>query len=336
MHVGQTRPHKPVISLIAYGPETYRDLRSESWKEIAAGIGEEPVNWINVDGVHEAPVVEGVGKRFGMHLLQLEDVMNTQHRPTYRSLDGGGFMFILKMIALDFEHQKLNMEQLTVVAHPSGVLSFQERSGDVFDGLRERLQQGGGKTRTQGHEYLMYRLIDTVVDQYYTATDFLLEEAEKLEDEILESPDSDSITALQQLNKVLAQLRRSVSPLREAIGQLLKDPPELIANDTLHNWQDVHDHIIQIHDHLESLREIFLGLMDLHASGVNQRTNQIMQLMTMVATIFIPLTFIVGVYGMNFDHIPELHWKYGYAFLWTTVVVVAGGMFLYFRKKGWL
>lgn len=243
---------------------------------------------------------------------------------------------ICKMIELKPKRRRLSVEQITVVVQRDGVLSFQEREGDLFDGLRERLAAGGGTTRGRGAEYLGYRLVDTVVDQYFHVTDHLMDEAEALEVRIMSNADAAAMRDLQGLKKMLPSLRRAVAPMREAVGQLLKEPPAVVEEETLRHWHDVHDHLLQLHDHMEALRETFGGLMDLHANGVNQRTNQVMQLMTMVATIFIPLTFIAGVYGMNFEYMPELQWRYGYAAVWTVMLAVAGGMFLHFRKRGWI
>jgi len=336
VHVGEARPDQPRITLTAYGPDSHRAAVLDGWSDVEASWGDEPVRWINVDGVHVPELVRQAGTRLGLHALHLEDVMNTRHRPTFAPLEDGGFVMILKMVGMNKKLKRLVVEQLTVAVQGNAVLSFQEQRGDVFDGLRERLAAGGGNTRGRGAEYLAYRLVDTVVDQSYFVTDHLMDSAEALEERILKNADAEGLQELQKLKKMLAQLRRATTPLREAVAQLLKDPPALVEAETRKHWHDVHDHLIQIHDHIDSLRDTLGGLMDLHANGVNQRTNQVMQLMTMVATIFIPLTFIAGVYGMNFDHIPELHWKYGYAMVWAAMVAVAGGMFVLFRRKGWI
>lgn len=336
VHVGEARPDQPRITLTAYGPDAHRATELDEWSEVEGAWGDEAVRWINVDGVHVPDLVKQAGLRLGLHALHLEDVMNTRHRPTFEPLDNGGFLVILKMVGMNKKLKRLVVEQVAVVAQHDAVLSFQEQRGDVFDSLRERLAAGGGNTRGRGAEYLAYRLVDTVVDHYYFVTDHLMDTAEKLEERILADADAGSLIDLQQQKKMLAQLRRAATPLREAVSQLMKDPPAIVEQETLRHWHDVHDHLIQIHDHIDSLRDTHGSLMDLHANGVNQRTNQVMQLMTMVATIFIPLTFIAGVYGMNFDHIPELHWKYGYAGVWGAMLAVAGGMFVLFRRKGWI
>lgn len=336
VHIGEARPDQPHITLTAYGPESHRSIDLESWEDAVEAWGTESVRWINIDGVHVPELVKAAGTHMGLHALQLEDVMNTRHRPTFAPLDHGGFVVLFKMMGMNKRLKKLVVEQVAVVAQDDAVLSFQEQRGDVFDGLRERLATGGGNTRGRGAEYLAYRLVDTVVDHYYFVTDHLMDAAEGLEERILKQADAQGLQELQQLKKMLAQLRRAATPLREAVSQLMKDPPAAVQQETLRHWHDVHDHLLQIHDHIDSLRDTLSGLMDLHANGVNQRTNQVMQLMTMVATIFIPLTFIAGVYGMNFDHIPELHWKHGYATVWAVMLAVAGGMFLLFRRKGWI
>lgn len=336
LHVGEARPGQPRITLTAYGLDAHRTTEMSEWSHVDDAWGDEAVRWINVDGVHVPDLVRQAGTRFGMHALQLEDVMNTRHRPSFTPLDNGGFLVILKMVGMNKKLKRLVVEQVAVVAQSNAVLSFQEQRGDVFDGLRKRLASGGGNTRERGGEYLAYRLVDTVVDHYYFVTDHMMDAAEKLEDRILKDATADCLVEIQHQKKMLAQLRRAADPLREAVSQLMKDPPAVTEVETMRHWHDVHDHLIQIHDHIDSLRDTLGGLMDLHANGVNQRMNQVMQLMTMVATIFIPLTFIAGVYGMNFEHIPELHWKYGYAATWGVMIALAAGMFAYFRKKGWI
>lgn len=336
VHIGRARTEHPEIKIVAFGPESHRSETMPSWSDALRGWGNEPVRWINIDGVHVPALVEDAGGHFGLHALELEDVMDTGHRPSYFELDGSGMVLVLKMIGLGSKGRKLRMEQITVVVRPDAVLSFQERKGDLFDGLRERLAIGKGMTRRRGADYLAYRLVDTVVDHYFHITDHLMDGAESLEVRILEEADTASMQELQRLKKMMVQLRRAATPLREAIALLLKEPPAFVEAETVRHWHDVHDHLLQVNDQLEILRETFNGLMDLHANGVNQRTNQVMQLMTMVATIFIPLTFIAGVYGMNFEHMPELHWKYSYAGVWLVMLAVAGGMFRLFRKRGWI
>ena len=337
VHVGKSRPSQPKITLTAFGPGQHRQVSMEEWEDVQEAWGDEPVSWVNVDGVHVPELIRQAGSQWHLHNLQLEDVMNTQHRPTFSIInDNKGFMLISKMIGMNKKLNGLVVEQFTVVVNEGALLSFQEREGDVFNDLRTRLSNGGGVTRTRKAEYLAYRLIDTVVDNYYTVTEHLLDAAESLEERILNQNDSNPLPEILRQRKMLAHLRRATSPLRDAVGQLMKDPPAIVEDDTLRHWHDVHDHLVQILDHIDSLKDTLHSLMDLHANAVNQRMNQVMQLMTMVATIFIPLTFIAGVYGMNFDHIPELHWKYGYAMVWIVMICLAGGMFGYFRKKGWI
>jgi magnesium transporter len=327
---------KPLLTMTAFGPDDYRNFTGKDWKQMIQNWGDEPVRWINIDGVQNSEIVADAGNHMGVHLLQLEDIMNVDHRPTFVELEGNGLMMILKMVDLDEQAHHLSLEQVTVVAHQHTVLSFQERPGDVFDGLRERLESGTGMARSRGGDYWAYRLVDTVVDHYFIVSDHLMEASEALENRILNSADSQTLAELQQEKRMLAQLRQAAGPLREAVGSLLKDPPSTIESETLKHWKDVHDHLVYIRDQIESIRESHATCMDLHMNGINQRTNQIMQLMTLVSTIFIPLTFIVGVYGMNFEQMPELHWKYGYLGAWILMLSTAGLLFRMFKRRGWL
>lgn len=336
IHVGEARSERPLLTWMAYGPSSHATEVPATWAAFKEGRADWPVHWVNLDGVHLGELVSEMGSDLGMHALHIEDVMNTDHRPAFFELENGGFGFILKMVGLSRRGRRLVVEQLSVVASGNAVASFQERSGDVFAGLRERLERGGSKASERGAEYLAYRLVDTVVDHYYHVTDHLMEAADRLEERVFAKPDSEALMELQRLNKQVGQLRRAAVPLREALSQMFKDPPPLVELETLRHWQDVQDHLTQVSDQIDSLRETVSALFSLHASGVSQRTNQVMQWMTMVATLFIPLTFVVGVYGMNFAHMPELEWRYGYVAVWCVLIAIALFMYRSFRKRGWM
>ena len=334
VHVGTQKIEKPVISLVDYDPDHYdvhldvNLMDSEACKETPS------VSWINLSGIHDITLIEQFGKRFDIHPLALEDILNTHHRPKVEEMEGYN-LIILKMLFFDDETHAIDSEQISIILAPKYVLTFQEREGDVFDGVRGRLQRSNGRIRQRGTDYLAYALIDSIVDSYFHILEKIGDNLAQLEEDLLDNPNQSVLGRIHHYKRQLMILRKSVWPLREVISELYKEESMLITEDTRVFLRDLYDHTIQVLDTVEIFRDTVSGLQDLYMSAVGNRMNEIMKVLTIMASIFIPLTFIAGIYGMNFENIPELKWQYGYFMAWGVMLGCVAGMVLYFRSKKW-
>ncbi|NQT27382.1 magnesium/cobalt transporter CorA, partial [candidate division KSB1 bacterium] len=293
------------------------------------------VTWINIDGLHQVELIEKIGNQLDVHPLILEDIVHLDQRPKMEDLDTYLFI-VLRMISMEKESSDLDAEQVSIIVGPHYVISFQEHQGDVFDGIRDRIRNVRGRIRRMGADYLAYSLMDAIVDQYFTILEVVGEEIESMEDEVMISPTPSTIQHLHQIKRRLLFLRKSIWPLREIINVLERSESKLFQKRTLPYLRDLYDHSIQIIDMLETLRDMNSGMFDMYLSSVSNRMNEVMKVLTIIATIFIPLTFIAGVYGMNYEYIPELKWRFGYLGFWIVVVCVATMMILFFKRKKWL
>jgi len=284
--------------------------------------------------LHDTKLIAQLGKTFNLHPLLLEDVLNTKHRPKMEEFEDSIFL-TLKMLGIN-ENREIVNEQVSFVLGKSWVISFQEQEGDIFDSMRVRLENKKGNARAKGPDYLLYRLIDTVVDGYFLITDHIAEEVERLEDIIINSPNERSIARIQELKKDLIKLRRAISPLREAVTTIQNSSSELFQPETSRYLGDVHEHLIQVTENIDNARDMLIDLRDVYQSGQNNRLNEVMKVLTIMSSIFIPMTFIAGIYGMNFQHMPELQWHYGYFGALALMVIIPVVMLAYFKKKGWL
>lgn len=299
------------------------------------------VSWINVDGLHDDQILNALSSHYGVHPLILEDICNVQHRPKLEEQDG--LLFVtLKMLTCQEDQSRMHAEQVSFVLGKQYLLSFQERSGDVFEPVRKRIEGGKRRIHNSGSDYLMYALIDTVVDHYYVVLETLGERLEALEDALIAETSEELLRDIQNTKKDLSLFRQSVWPLRQVISDLIDEEWELIRPETQPFWRDVYDHVLQVMDAVDALKEMSNGLIDLYRSTLDQKSNDIMKLLTLVATIFIPLTFVAGIYGMNFDpeaspwNMPELSWPFGYPLVWGVMIVVGLMMVWYFKRKKWL
>ena len=290
--------------------------------------------WINIDGVHRTDLVEKVGKHYGINTLVLEDVVNTNSRPKIDDFKEYVFV-ILKMLSYDRVNSSMKIEQVSLIIGKNFIISFQEDSSDLFDGIRARLRDPDSRTRRLGIDYLAYCLMDRIVDEYFLIIEAMGDELEKMEDEVSGNPSKEFLTRFNDLKHDSVYLRKSVWPLREVINYLLRNEVSLIKQEVLPYFRDLYDHTIQVIDTTETYRDLFSDMMDLYLSRLSLRMNEVMKVLTVISTIFIPLTFIVGVYGMNFHYMPELSWHYGYFMVWGFMLLVAAGMILYFRSRRW-
>ena len=335
IHVGHKKTDKVNISVMNYNFTDFSLIQCKSPEECFPFRDKEDVSWINIEGLHNTGIIESIGNHFGLHMLLLEDVLNTRHRPKFEDFDE--YLFVmLKMLNINEDDNTIVSENISFVLSKNWLISFQEMEGDIFNGLRDRTSKSKGIIRKLQVDYLLYRLIDTIVDNYFVVTEQISEATEDLEVKVLDSPDKQTLQEIQHLKKQLIFLRKAVYPLREVVSALQKSDNNLIQENTYKYLHDVYEHIIQVTDFIENQRDILSGLMDLYHSEISSRMNKVMHVLTIIATIFIPLTFIAGIYGMNFDNMPELHWKYGYFFIWALMIIVVLVMIIYFRKKKWI
>ena len=335
IHVGKQRTEKPVISLVDYDQEHHNARQGITIEDATAFKETDTVSWINLSGIHDISLIEQFGQRFGIHPLALEDILNTQHRPKVEEMDGYS-LIILKMLFFDDATQSIDSEQFSLILGPRNVLTFQEKEGDVFDGVRERLQRSSGRLRQRDSDYLAYALIDSIVDSYFHILEKVGDNLAQLEEDLLSNPEQSTLGRVHHYKRQLMLLRKSVWPLREVISELYKEESPLIREDTRVFLRDLYDHTIQVLDTVEIFRDTVSGLQDLYMSAVSNRMNEIMKVLTIMASIFIPLTFIAGIYGMNFEYIPELKWRWGYFVIWGVMISCIIGMLVYFRRKKWL
>lgn len=335
VHIGRQRTEPVRIGLLNYGPAHLEERSLASAAECRPYRDGPGVTWVNLDGIHQLGILEQLGADFGLHPLVLEDIVNTTHRPKMEAFDDYLFL-VLKMPHYDPVTASVNTEQVCLILSRNHVLSFQEQQGDVFDGVRQRLRGNKGRLRTMGADYLAYVLIDAIVDSYYIIMESLGEEIEHLEEIIMDRPTPDIQSRIHHFKREMILLRKAVWPLRELISGLQREESSLIAPATGVFLRDVYDHSVQIIDTVETLRDVLSGLLDLYMSNISNRMNEVMKVLTIIATIFIPLTFIAGIYGMNFEYMPELHWRWSYPLLWLLMLTLACGMFKFFRRKHWL
>jgi magnesium transporter len=323
---------RPQIHLIAYSPESVVEERIEDLDGIREYLAKWPVVWLNVDGLGDVETIRKLGLIFNLHRLALEDVVNVHQRAKVEKYDSNYFI-VARMAEI---HERLETEQLSMFLGKNYVLTFQEAAGDCFDPVRARIRERGGRIRASGPDYLAYALLDAFIDNYFPVLEHYGEQIESLEDRVILNPSSQAISVIHELKRDLLLLRRAIWPLREAVNALTREPIPLVAEETRVYLRDCYDHTVQIIDLLENYRDIVASLMDVYLSSVSNRLNEIMKILTIVTTIFIPLNLIAGIYGMNFRNMPELGWHYGYFYALGLMAALFIGMLLYFRKKGWL
>ena len=329
------------VSITVYDEREYRTAVSATLEECVLRKGAPGTTWINIDGLHEVEQIEKLGTCFGLHPLTMEDILNTEQRPKV-DINEDYVYIVLNMLTYDEQSKEVDSEQISIVLGENYVITFQEKKGDIFDAVRERLKTGNGKVRRFGADYLAYCLIDSVVDNYFKVLEGIGEDIEDVEEEIVSNPDSRTVQSIHFLKRETIYLRKSVWPLREIIGKLERGETPLVRPGTKVYLRDVYDHTVQVIDTVETYRDLISGMIDIHLSTVSNRMNEVMKVLTIFAAIFIPLTFIAGVYGMNFDpsagplNMPELNSRYGYPVVLAVMFTIGVVMLLLFKKKKWL
>ncbi len=335
VHVGERKTEKVKITIIDYDPKNYQEKEVERIEECFPFRDKPPVTWINIDGLQEVEIIEKIGAHFSIHPLVLEDIVHTGQRPKGEDLEGYLFI-VLKMIYHDENEDEILGEQVSLILGQNYVISFQEREGDIFNPVRNRIRNGKGRIRKAGADYLAYSLVDAIVDHYFLILEKFGEKIESLEEELVTNPTPETLQIIHTLKRNLIFLRKSVWPLREVINALERGESPLITKPTGIYLRDVYDHTIQVIDTIETFRDMVSGMLDIYLSSVSNRMNEVMKVLTIIATIFIPLTFIAGIYGMNFKFMPELEWHWGYPTALIVMLIVVGFMVMYFRRKRWL
>ena len=334
VHVGEKKIEKPELTIIDYNAERIERHDRVSIEDCISLQETDSVSWINLYGLHDIDLVDRLGKAFHIHQLALEDILNTTHRPKFEIFDDS-VLIILKMLTFDEAEVSVATEQFSFIFGRYYVLSLQERHGDVFNGVRERLDKKSGRIRSRGTDYLVYALIDSVVDNYFNILEKIGDHLEALEQDLINEPTPDCLNRIYHFKNQLLVLRKSIWPLREVIAEMQKGETELIDTSTQVFLRDLYDHSIQVMETVEIFRDSVSGLLELYMSSVSNRMNEVMKVLTIMASIFIPLTFIAGIYGMNFEYMPELKWRWAYPGIWLVMGATVTGMILYFKKKRW-
>lgn len=334
VHIGEQFGETVKITLYSYDCHSFQKKEAKTIEEAFPDDNSPFISWINIDGIHQAHVLEKIGQRFDIHPLVLEDTMNTGQRPKTETFEKYIFT-VLKMLYSDND-ETVKIEQVSMIFTDRVLITLQEEPGDVFDPVRTRIENSRGTICRLKADYLAYSLIDSIVDNYFVLLENLGEKIEDLEEDLVDAPTPDVLQRIYKMRREMIRIRRSVWPLRETIGALQRSDSPIIGEQTRLYLRDLYDHTVQVIESVETYREMLSGMLDIYLSSTSNRMNEIMKVLTIIATIFIPLTFIAGVYGMNFKFMPELEWKWGYLGVLIFMGVVAGIEIYFFRKKNWL
>lgn len=332
--IGRQKVDSTTIDVMSYDADSFTEEKECSLERALALSDTTKITWINITGIHDTDLIDSIGERFGLHPLTCEDIVNTDQRPKLEEFPGYMFL-VLKMMTYHEGRRDIDVEHVSLLLGKGWVLSFQERPGDVFDPVRERLRSSVGRIRKHGADYLTYALMDMVVDNYFVAIEGIGEYIETIDEEIMADPSPSHMNEIHRLKRCMLTLRKAVWPLREEIGSMEKNQSELIAEDTGTFLRNLYDHTIQVIDMVETHRDLLAGMHDTYLTRVSNRMNDIMKVLTIIATIFIPLTFIAGVYGMNFRHMPELSEPWAYPAVLLLMLLVAALMVWFFKRKKW-
>jgi magnesium transporter len=335
VYVGKQKTEKTRFRITNYNGTHFEEKETKEIEEILSSTSKSGVTWINIDGLRRVDIIEKIGKQFNLHPLTLEDIANTEQRPKMEDFENYIYI-VLRMLQYNQQENEIVSEQLSLILGSNWVISFQEKEGDVFDPIRDRLRNDKGKIRKMSADYLVYTLIDAVVDNYFALLEKMGEKIEEIEDQLIANPQPVTVQMIHNLKRQSISLRKSVWPLRELVNSLERCESGLIKESMDIYLRDVYDHTIQVIDSIETFRDTLSGMLDIYLSSVSNRMNEVMKVLTMIATIFIPLTLISGIYGMNFSYIPELKFPWGYPIVLLSMVMITVGMLFYFKKKKWI
>ena len=335
VHVGNVLETETTITLFDYNKDEIVEKTIGSIDELAEYKAKETVTWVVVEGLSNVELIESIGQLFNIHPLVLEDILNAHQRPRFEEAEEYLYI-VLKSMSLEKEQFSVNYEQISILLLENFVFTFKEKKDELFLPLYKRLQNNKSRLRNEGSDFVAYTVLDIIVDMNFALLDSLDLLTDAIEDELLSNPTSETLVTIQQTKRELIYIRKSVSPLRELLTAIMRSDTALIHKKTFVYFRDVYDHAIHIIDEIESYRDILTGLLDIYISSVSNKMNEVMKVLTVYATIFIPLTFITGVYGMNFQYMPELTWKLAYPAIWVVFILFTLLSLLYFKKKKWI
>lgn len=335
IYTGERNEGKVKVTAFGYGEHALEEKEIDSLEDIIVCQQQYSNIWVNIDGLQDIGLIEQICNHFQVHALTIEDILHPEQRPKVE--EGDGYIYVvLKMLQYAGQEHMVNAEQVSLILGNNFVLSFQEKPGDTFESVRNRLRGGKGRIRRSGADYLMYALMDTIVDHYFLVLERVGDLLEDVESVLMTNASKSTLHTLYALKREMLAIRRVVWPLREVIYKLEREEFKMIKKSTHIYLRDIYDHVIQVIDTVETIRDMLASMFDLYQSTLSNRMNAIMKVLTIISTIFIPLTFIAGVYGMNFRYMPELEWQYGYPAVWALMLVMVSGMFIFFKRKGWL
>ncbi len=334
IHVGEQKAPTVDISFHQYNNSEVIEQKSVPIKNIPYP-GDKQITWLQVSGIHDVEIIETIGKQYSLHPLLLEDILNTEQRPKVE--DYTDYLFIvLKTLDFDEETSGIRSDQIALVIGKNLLISFHEHERGFFNPIRERIQSGKGRIRKMGTDYLAYALMDVVIDNYFVTLEKLGSRIDDIEKSLLKNPSVEVLHNINFIKREMVFLRKNIWPVRELVATLERRESPIIHQHTVIYLRDLYDHIIQAIDTIESMRDVLTGMLDVYLSSMSNKTNEVIKVLTIIATIFIPLTFVVGIYGMNFEFMPELTWQYGYPAVMFIMLLSAGGMLLYFKRKNWI
>jgi magnesium transporter len=327
-------PVRPTVTLFEYDTQILKETAAELLEsEIKENF--EGIYWLNIDGLGDIKLFRRIGEQFDIHDLSLEDILNIDQRPKIEEHEGY-FLIVVKMISWNTTKSEIDVEQVSLILRNNMVLTFQEKPGDVFTSIRERLRNNKGRIRREGADYLAFALLDAIVDNYFVVFEQLGEQITACENEVIHNPTASTSAKIHALRNRLIMLRRAIWPLREVANELKRVESDMFRDETKPYFKDLYDHTLQIIEAMETYRDVLSGLLDGYQNAVSNRMNEIMKILTIISTLFIPLSFLAGLYGMNFKNMPELEWQWGYHMLLAVMGTLAAGLLLFFRKKRWI
>ena len=345
IHIGEDHSRETQISLISYGVRGVETRILDSVDALSHYQAGDAITWLNIVGLADIKAIEAIGQHFDIHRLVLEDILNTHQRPKCEHHDSFIYLVLTSLVipepgadrtVIQGLKSGIQYQQVSILLLDRFVITFEESASSALGHITQRLSNSSGRFRSQGSDYLAYEILDSIVDQYFEYEEYMAEQIDDIEEELLINPTSDTLIRIQRLKRELIKIRRVISPLRELLNGLLRSDSPLIHAGTAIYLRDVFDHCLRITEMLDSYRDMTTGLLDIYISSISNRMNEIMKVLTIFASIFIPLTFITGIYGMNFDDMPELHWPWAYPALWGLFISIAGGLLVYFKRRHWL
>lgn len=335
VHVGEVFDNDTIITLINYDRDTLEQKVITRVEEMLPYRDLPSTTWVNIDGLRDVDLIRQIGQKFKIHTLVQEDILHTHQRSKFEDFDSYLFM-VIKNLTLGLGEFAIDYEQISILVFENFIFTFKEKPTLLFDPIKLRIQNSKGRIRNFGSDYLAYVVLDTVVDEYFSLQDSLDDLLEKIEDDLLIAPDTETLTTIQQIRRELIFVRKSISPLRELLASIQRSDSPLIDEKNRRYFADVYDHTLRVIEAIESYRELITGMMDIYLSSVNNKMNETMKILTVFASIFIPLTFIAGVYGMNFEYMPELKMRWAYPALWCFFITISIASIVYFKRKKWI